>query len=155
MRHRLPVIAVVTLALVAAVAAVRAPARVDDHPSTSTEQLAYTAAYYRDRALTAERRVRRLRREVLRRWDYPKLIAIAATVYQVDRRTLERKARCESGNFTDFVNETSGARDVFQFLPSTWQTTPFARYSINNPFAAVLAGAWMHRQGRGGEWDCQ
>jgi hypothetical protein len=99
--------------------------------------------------------VRQLGREVRREWDYPTLIGIAATTYSVSQSTLERKARCESVNFTDFYNESSSASNVFQFLPSTWRTTPYARFSIFNPFAAVLAGAWMHREGRGGEWVCK
>lgn len=120
----------------------------------------YAQEQRRSRKLQREKRrlqaqVRQLRREVLREWDYPTLIAIAAAAYGVDRATLERKARCESVKFTDFFNERSNASNVFQFLPWTWETTPFARFSIFNPFAAVLAGSWMHDVGRGGEWECK
>lgn len=120
-------------------------------------------ARVKDRQLRQERKnsakrgrtIKELRREVLRRWDYPRLIQIAAKVYGVSGSMLERKARCESGNFTDFYNEKSQASNVMQFLPSTWATTPFGRFYIFDPFAAVLAGAWMHSVGRGGEWECR
>jgi hypothetical protein len=101
--------------------------------------------------------VRRLRKLASRRVapSYLQLIRVASVVYRVDRATLERKARCESVNFTDFYNEGSRASGVFQFLPSTWAGTPFAGFSIFSPVANVFAGAWMHAHGRGGEWVCR
>jgi hypothetical protein len=166
-KHWLPFLAVLTLALVAIYAAARAPARVDSAPVAQSTPAVQSIAYrtlaarssskhvWRSRVLELQARVRRLRHELLRKWNYPHLIKLAAATYRVDAATLERKARCESVDFTDFYNESSHATNVFQFLPSTWATTPFARFSINDPFAAVLAGAWMHASHRGGEWECK
>lgn len=127
------------------------------HQGRGVHWWARRAVQARKDANARGRTIRRLRRTLRQRWEprYEHLIALAAAAYGVDRATLERKARCESVNFTDFYNESSGASNVFQFLPSTWRTTPFARFSIFDPVAAALAGAWMHDVGRGGEWVCR
>lgn len=85
---------------------------------------------------------------------YEHAAILAAVVYGVDAETLIRKGRCESSNWTAFYN-SSGASGPWQFLPSTWRTTPLAAFSPYDPEAAALAAAWMHAQGRGGEWVCQ
>lgn len=72
----------------------------------------------------------------------------------VSSDTLIRKGRCESVNWTKFHNK-SGAAGPWQFLGSTWASTPFAGFSVYDPVAAALAAAWMHAHGRGGEWVCQ
>lgn len=158
-RNALPFLVVAMFAVVAVVAIARTPVdRFDAAASAARSSGLFegkSAIWWGHRAHYRGVRIRRLRRELLRKWDYPDMIAIAATAYGVDAATLERKARCESANFTDFYNESSGASNVMQFLPSTWATTPYARFSIWNPFAAVLAGAWMHKAGRGGEWVCR
>jgi hypothetical protein len=71
--------------------------------------------------------------------------------------TLWRKASCETGGtFNKFSrNLSSGAAGLFQFLPSTWRSTPYASMSIWDPVANALAAGWMHVHGRGGEWVCQ
>jgi transglycosylase-like protein with SLT domain len=101
--------------------------------------------------------VRRLRQLASRRISpgYRQLIRVASVVYRVPYSTLYSKAKCESVNFTDFYNESSGASGVMQFLPSTFRSTPFSSFSIFNPVANVFAGAWMHARGRGGEWECR
>jgi len=101
------------------------------------------------------KRIANLDRVARHGFDYPHLIRLAAIAYGYSSSTLERKARCESVNFTDFYNEDSHASGVFQFLPSTWRGTPYGRFNIFDPFANVLAGAWMHARGRGGEWVCR
>jgi soluble lytic murein transglycosylase-like protein len=63
-------------------------------------------------------------------------------------------ARCESGLNPQAYNRSSGASGLFQFLPGTWRTTPFASYSIFDPWASANAAAWMWSQGRRGEWVC-
>lgn len=74
--------------------------------------------------------------------------------------TLWRKAGCETRGTFDprSWNPTSvggeHASGLFQFLPSTFDSTPYARFSIWSPYANALAAGWMHVHGRGGEWAC-
>lgn len=68
--------------------------------------------------------------------------------------SLWSKARCESG-LSPFAHNPSGASGLFQFLPSTFASTPFGNFSIWSPYANALAAGWMHDHGRGGEWVCQ
>lgn len=43
---------------------------------------------------------------------------------------------------------------LFQFLWSTWRSTPFGHRSPYNPKWASMATGWMWTQGRRGEWAC-
>lgn len=51
-------------------------------------------------------------------------------------------------------NPTSSASGLYQFLTSTFASTPYgaAGMSIWSPCAQSLAAGWMHQNGRGGEW---
>ena len=100
--------------------------------------------------------IRRLRHARLVEFEppYEHAATLAAIAYGVDAGTLIRKGRCESVNWTKFHNK-SGASGPWQFLPSTWASTPYAQFSSYDPTAAALAAAWMHAHGRGGEWVCQ
>jgi SLT domain-containing protein len=71
--------------------------------------------------------------------------------------TLWRKADCETGGTYSprSLNASSSASGLFQFLPSTWRTTPYGRFSVFSPYANALAAGWMHARGRGGEWECR
>jgi len=55
-------------------------------------------------------------------------------------------------------NPSSTATGLYQFLTSTYASTPFGRagFSIFSPYAQSLAAGWMHAHGRGCEWaiDC-
>ncbi len=64
-------------------------------------------------------------------------------------------ARAESHNDPNATNRYSGAAGLFQFLLSTWQTTPQGRagYSRYDPAAATAAAEWMIGQGRIREWS--
>ena len=72
---------------------------------------------------------------------------------------VERRLDCiawhESRNVAGAVNPRSGASGLFQFLGSTWATTPQGRagYSPFNAQAAREAARWMISQGRIREWD--
>lgn len=101
--------------------------------------------------------IRRLRHARLVRFvpPYEHAAKLAAVAYGVDARTLIRKGRCESARWTHFTNRRSHAEGPWQFLPSTWATTPFASFSPYDPDAAALAAAWMHAAGRGGQWRCK
>ena len=67
--------------------------------------------------------------------------------------TLWRKARCESGLSATATNGSIAG--LFQFVPSTFASTPYGRLSIFSPYANALAAGWMHAHGRGGEWTCR
>lgn len=84
-------------------------------------------------------------------------IAFASTAYGVSYSTLRRKAYCETGGTFDpyAKNPRSTASGLFQFLTSTWASTPYAGFSIWDPYANALAAGWMHAHGRGGEWACR
>jgi hypothetical protein len=51
-------------------------------------------------------------------------------------------------------NRHSTASGLYQFLTSTFASTPYGRagMSIWSPCASSLAAGWMHENGRGGEW---
>lgn len=82
------------------------------------------------------------------------IITQAALRYGQSPEAMLAVARCESNlNPTD-VNPYSGASGLFQFLPGTWKTTPYAGYSILDAWANANAAAWMWSVGRRGEWVC-
>jgi len=118
----------------------------------------WAARYRREhRKLIALRReLRTTRRLMLHRPQVSEAISLAATVYG-NGPTLWRKARCETGGTFSprSFNGSSGASGLFQFLPSTWRSTPFGGFSIWSPYANALAAGWMHVNGRGGEWVCR
>lgn len=102
-----------------------------------------------------KRRSVALKRTLLDRPQVQEAINLACVVYG-NCDTLWRRARCESGLFPGAVNASSGASGLLQFLPSTWRTTPFARFSPFSAYANVLAAGWMIGvAGRGNEWSCR
>lgn len=44
---------------------------------------------------------------------------------------------------------------LYEFKPSTWQTTPYRSRSIWEAKWQALAAGWMIMQGRAGEWVCR
>jgi hypothetical protein len=104
---------------------------------------------------TALVRFKVLRRHIVHRPETVEAINLACVVYG-SCSTLWRKAACETGGtFSPVAYNPSGASGLFQFLPSTWRSTPFGRFSIWSPYANALAAGWMHAQGRGSEWACR
>lgn len=83
------------------------------------------------------------------------IIYAAADEYGQPREDMLRVARCESVLDPNAVNATSQASGLFQFLPSTWQRTPWAAQDVFDPVANAYAAAWMWDQGNRGEWVCQ
>jgi len=116
------------------------------------------AARYRAKqreVVTLRRQLRKQRRLLVARPDVGEAINLAAMVYG-NQETLWRKARCETGGtFDPRAHNPSGASGLFQFLPSTWRSTPYAPFSVWSPYANALAAGWMHKVGRGGEWSCR
>lgn len=114
---------------------------------------AETAVGKTKRSLASAQRQLRARHEPSSR----SAIALAATAYGVSYSMLYRKAGCETGGtFSPYAkNPSSTASGLFQFLTSTWATTPYARFSIWDRYANALAAGWMHANNRGGEWQCR
>lgn len=98
-------------------------------------------------------RMRSLQATIRRDPETSTAVGLACIVYG-HCAELWRKARCESHLYR-YAHNPSGASGLFQFLPSTWHSTPFGGYSIYDPYANALAAGWMHEHGRGGEWVCQ
>jgi hypothetical protein len=142
------------------------------HRVTGYGQIRYDGAgpeRWADRARAARRRVvelqariaglrrdlRRERRVLLHDPNVVEAINLACATYGWCS-TLWRKARCETGGtFDPHVANPSGAAGLFEFMPGTWRSTPYAVFSPYSPYAAALAAGWMHVQGRGSEWSCR
>lgn len=83
------------------------------------------------------------------------IIYAAADKYGQPRADMLRVAQCESVLNPNAVNPYSNASGLFQFLPSTWATTPYRDQNIFDPVASAEAAAWMWANGRRNEWVCQ
>jgi len=83
------------------------------------------------------------------------IIYAAADAYGQPRDDMLRVADCESNLNPNAVNGSSGASGLFQFMPGTWATTPYADQDIFDPVANANAAAWMWDNGRRNEWTCQ
>ncbi|MDP9372965.1 MAG: SH3 domain-containing protein [Chloroflexota bacterium] len=88
------------------------------------------------------------------------IIVAAANRYGQSPEAMLAVARCESNLNPRAVNPISigaagnNASGLFQFLPSTWSTTPYASHDIFDPWASANAAGWMWLVGRRGEWVC-
>lgn len=83
------------------------------------------------------------------------IIYSAADYYGQSREAMLRVAKCESNLDPYNVTPPYSASGLFQFLPGTWRTTPYADKDIFDPWASAYAAAWMWSVGRRGEWVCQ
>lgn len=83
------------------------------------------------------------------------IIYAAADKYGQPRADMLRVAQCESVLDPNVINPYSGASGLFQFMPGTWATTPFANQNIFDPVANAEAAGWMWQNGRRNEWVCQ
>jgi uncharacterized protein YraI len=88
------------------------------------------------------------RRQIVR------IIYAAADRYGQSRSAMLRVAECES-NLDPFAVNPSGSYGLFQFIRSTWKSTPFGNKDIFDPEANANAAAWMWSEGRKSEWVCQ
>ncbi|HEY7200096.1 MAG TPA: transglycosylase SLT domain-containing protein [Candidatus Dormibacteraeota bacterium] len=65
-----------------------------------------------------------------------------------------RVAKCESNYNPYAVNKSSGASGLFQFLPSTWASSPYHASSPFDPTANAKAAAWLYQRSGPGQWVC-
>lgn len=77
----------------------------------------------------------------------------AALHWRVSFPMLVRKARCES-RLDPLAHNPSGATGLFQFMPTTFATSPYRWHSPWSAKWSSLAAGWAHHVGRGGEWSC-
>jgi uncharacterized protein YraI len=82
------------------------------------------------------------------------IIYAAADHYDQSRSAMLRVAECES-NLDPYAVNPSGSYGLFQFIRTTWKSTPFGDQDIFNPEANARAAAWMWSEGRKSEWVCQ
>jgi hypothetical protein len=130
----------------------------------------HSTAFYRYQWLEARERIDEQRRaaKVLRvrnrqlrvRWQphVRTAIALASVVYRQPEADMLRVANCETGGTLSpyAKNRSSSASGLYQFLyPSTWNSTPFARFSVWDPYVSAMAAGWMWANGRRGEWVCR
>ena len=87
--------------------------------------------------------------------EISEIIRAAARAFGQPEEDLLRVGRCESNLDPRAVNPAGPYFGLFQFLRSTWASTPFADRDIFDPVANANAAAWMWQQGRRGEWTCQ
>jgi len=88
------------------------------------------------------------RRQIVR------IIYAAADRYDQSRSDMLRVAECES-NLDPYAVNPSGSYGLFQFIRSTWESTPYGNRDIFDPEANANAAAWMWSEGRKSEWVCQ
>jgi hypothetical protein len=62
-------------------------------------------------------------------------------------------ARRESRYNWRVTNRSSGAAGLFQFMPRTWQSTPYRHHSAYHPKWASLAAMWMWKRGYASHWS--
>lgn len=86
--------------------------------------------------------------------DIVSIIYDAAARYGQSGDDMLRVATCESNLNPDEVG-AQGEQGIFQFMPSTWTSTPYADQSPFDPWANANAAGWMWSVGRRGEWVCQ
>jgi hypothetical protein len=82
-------------------------------------------------------------------------IAKAARKYGQSERVMVRVARCESNLNPCAFNRSGPYYGLYQFLKSTWKTTPYGDHDIYDPKAQAMAAGWMWKRGRKNEWSCQ
>jgi soluble lytic murein transglycosylase-like protein len=68
-----------------------------------------------------------------------------------------RVAWCESRYYAGAYNRWSGASGLFQFIPSTWRSTPQGRAGMSpfDPYANAAAAAWLYRNYGASQWSCR
>lgn len=83
------------------------------------------------------------------------IINEAAMNYGQSPDDMVRVARCESGLDPYAVGGGGTYYGLFQFVPSTFASTPYGQYEITDAWANANAAAWMWSEGKKSSWVCQ
>ena len=86
---------------------------------------------------------------------YQAASAATATEFGQSEQAMVRVARCESTLNPCALSRHGPYYGLFQYLASTWRSTPYRDRDIFDPEAQALATGWMWQQGRKNEWACQ
>ncbi|MDQ3694107.1 MAG: SH3 domain-containing protein [Chloroflexota bacterium] len=82
------------------------------------------------------------------------IIHAAADRYGQSRSDMLRVAECESA-LDPYAVHPSGSYGLYQFIRTTWKSTPYGDQNVFDPKANSNAAAWMWSQGRRSEWVCK
>ena len=93
-------------------------------------------------------------RRVYSREEIVRIIYAAADRYDQPRADMLRVAECES-NLDPYAVNPSGSYGLFQFIRSTWESTPYGDRNVFDPQANANAAGWMWSVGRRSEWVCR
>ena len=99
--------------------------------------------------------IKRLRKTVAHDTTIGECVKLATIAYPAFTESRAWKIiGIESKGNPNAKNPHSTASGLFQFLTSTFASTPYGRagMSIWSPCASAMAAGWMHQNGRGGEW---
>jgi uncharacterized protein YraI len=121
---------------------------------TYKEEIGWIADEYLETPADPEPDSGRRGNEHYSRRQIVRIIYAAADRYGQSRSDMLRVAECES-NLDPYAVNPSGSYGLFQFIRSTWKSTPYGNKDIFDPEANANAAAWMWSEGRKSEWVCQ
>ena len=78
----------------------------------------------------------------------------ASRRYNQDYKAMLCVATCESTLNNCAVDPSGSYYGLFQFVPSTFRSTPYDKKDIYDPKWNALAAGWMWKNGRQNEWAC-
>ncbi len=81
-------------------------------------------------------------------------IRAASRRYKQKYKSMLCVAKCESTLNNCAVDPSGSFFGLFQFVPSTFESTPFGRKDIFDPKWNARAAGWMWKEGRQNEWTC-
>lgn len=152
---RIIVVAIISLALLAGTSLAGSEQPSATYQGKSAQWWAKRAQQARKDANARAVTIRSLRRELSHKPSVQEAVALASLAYPAMKPcSAWAIIRHESGGNTYAKNPSSTASGLYQFLTSTFASTPYGKagFSIWSPYASSLAAGWMHTVGRGGEW---
>lgn len=131
-------------------------------PEAKAVQVKYqgkTVKWWANRAVQNRRKINRLKRTLRYNPTIEESIKLATITYPsfTEHRAWciidhESQGRPNARN-RDYIGwPGNNASGLYQFLPSTFRSTPYGGFSIYSIYAQSLAAGWMHQNGRSGEW---